>query len=118
MLPYRGTSAGGGYSTVGDLLRFAVALRSHKLLDAHYTELLTTGKVVTPRPGIKYAFGFEDETTPDGVRLYGHGGGSPGMNGRLSIFRSSGYVVAVLANLDPPAADAIAQFIDQRLSSN
>lgn len=118
MLPYRGTSAGGGYSTVGDFLRFAAALRSHELIDAHHTELLTTGKVVTPRPGIKYAFGFEDETTPDGVRLYGHGGGSPGMNGRLSIFRRSGYVVIVLANLDPPAADAIAQFIDQRLPAN
>lgn len=115
MLPYRGTSAGGGYSTVGDFLRFAAALRSHKLLDAHYTELLTSGEVLTPRPGIKYAFGFEDETTPDGVRLYGHGGGSPGMNGRLAIFRKSGYVVVALANLDPPAADAIAQFIDERL---
>lgn len=118
MLPYRGTSAGGGYSTVGDFLKFAIALQSHKLLDAHYTELLTLGKVVTPRPGIKYAFGFEDETTPDGARLYGHGGGSPGMNGKLSIFRSSGYLVIVLANLDPPAADALAQFVDQRLPAH
>ena len=33
-LPYRGTSAGGGYSTVEDLLAFANALESHKLLDA------------------------------------------------------------------------------------
>jgi len=104
-----------GYSTVGDFLRFAAALRSHKLLDAHYTELLTSGEVITPRPGIRYAFGFEDETIPDGVRLYGHGGGSPGMNGRLPIFRKSGYVVVALSNLDPPAADAIAQFIDERL---
>jgi hypothetical protein len=53
MLPYRGTSAGGGYSTVGDLLKFVNALNSHKLLDEHYTELLTTGKVSTPRPGTK-----------------------------------------------------------------
>lgn len=118
MLPYRGTSAGGGYATVGDFLKFAVALQSHRLLDAHYTEVLTSGKVVTPRPDIKYAFGFEDETTPSGARLYGHGGGSPGMNGRLAIFRRSGYVVIVLANLDPPAADAIAQLIDRRLPAN
>jgi CubicO group peptidase (beta-lactamase class C family) len=33
-LPYRGTSAGGGYSTVGDLVKFADALMSHKLLNA------------------------------------------------------------------------------------
>jgi D-alanyl-D-alanine carboxypeptidase len=114
-LPYRGTSAGGGYSTVGDLLKFAMALTSNKLLDARYTELLTTGKVVTPRRGIKYAFGFEEETTPENIRFFGHGGGAPGMNGRLSIFPTSGYVIVVLANLDPPAADAIAQFIEQRL---
>jgi len=33
-LPYRGTSAGGGYSTVEDLLKFASAVENHKLLDA------------------------------------------------------------------------------------
>ena len=47
-LPYRGSSAGGGYSTVEDLLRFATALQTHKLLNAQYTDLLTTGKVETP----------------------------------------------------------------------
>jgi len=64
---------------------------------------------------MKYAFGFEDQTAPDGVRLFGHGGGSPGMNGRLSTFPVSGYVVVVLANLDPPAADDIARFAGDRL---
>jgi D-alanyl-D-alanine carboxypeptidase len=47
-LPYRGSSAGGGYSTVEDLFRFATALQTHKLLNAQYTDLLTTGKVQTP----------------------------------------------------------------------
>jgi D-alanyl-D-alanine carboxypeptidase len=114
-LPYRGTSAGGGYSTVGDLLKFVNALTSHKLLNAHYAELLITGKVATRRPGIKYAFGFEDELTKDGVQCFGHGGGSPGMNGRLSVFPGSNYVVVALANLDPPAADDMARFIRDRL---
>jgi CubicO group peptidase (beta-lactamase class C family) len=114
-LPYRGTSAGGGYSTVGDLLRFANALISHQLLNAHYTELLITGKVATRRPGIKYGFGFEDELAKDGVRCLGHGGGSPGMNGRLSVFPGANYVVVVLANIDPPAADEVARFIRDRL---
>jgi hypothetical protein len=45
MLPYRGTSAGGGYSTVGDLLSFVNAVQQNKLLNAHYTEMLTVGKV-------------------------------------------------------------------------
>jgi D-alanyl-D-alanine carboxypeptidase len=111
-LPYRGTSAGGGYSTVDDLARFAAALEQHKLLDAHYTELLTTGKPGTPDNS--YAFGFDDHKV-NGIRCFGHGGGAPGMNGQLEICPSDGYVVAVLANLDPPAAGRIADFITNRL---
>jgi len=112
-LPYRGTSAGGGYSTVGDLQRFADAIKNHKLLDAQNTELLTTGKAETGG-GAKYAYGFMDQVS-GGVRSYGHGGGAPGMNGDLTIYPQSGYVVAVLANMDPPAAQRIATFIGNRL---
>ena len=111
-LPYRGTSAGGGYSTVGDLVRFAGALASGKLLDAEHLKLMTTGKVDAPR-GAKYAYGFIDSRA-NGVHWYGHGGGAPGMNGDLRIYPETGYVVAVLANLDPPAATAIADFVDKR----
>jgi CubicO group peptidase (beta-lactamase class C family) len=113
-LPFRGTSAGGGYSTVEDLQRFASALMNHKLLNAEYTDLLTTGKVATPRGG-KYAFGFFDEGAESGARHFGHGGGAPGMNGDLQIYPKSGYVIAVLANLDPPAASRVSEFIASRL---
>ena len=112
-LPYRGTSAGGGYSTVEDLQRFADALANHKLLDAHHTELLTTGKMDTGN-GDKYAYGFMDRTQ-GGVRNFGHGGGAPGMNGELAVYPQSGYVVTVLANIDPPAAGRVAAFIGNRL---
>ncbi len=112
-LPPRGTSAGGGYSTAGDLLRFANALLDHKLLNAEYTRIVTTGKVETARAG-KYAYGFQS-SVEGGIRLFGHGGGAPGMNGELQIYPDSGYVVAVLANLDPPAAVQVAEFIGDRL---
>jgi CubicO group peptidase (beta-lactamase class C family) len=111
-LPYRGTSAGGGYSTVEDLMRFATSLESHKLLDSQFTELLTTGKVDTG--GGKYAYGFQDETI-NGTRCFGHGGGAPGMNGGLQICPGPGYVVAVLANMDPPTASRVEDFITNRL---
>ena len=111
-LPYRGTSAGGGYSTVEDLLRFATALQTHKLLNAQYTAELTTGKVDTPRG--KYAYGFQDSVV-NGTRCFGHGGGAPGMNGMLQICPEPGYVIAVLANMDPPAASRVADFITNRL---
>jgi len=112
-LPYRGTSAGGGYSTVEDLLRFANALTADKLLDAHNTELLTTGKVDTPGGG-KYGYGFESRMI-NGQVCFGHGGGAPGMNGDLQICPQSGYTIAVLSNLDPPAATRVADFILNRL---
>ena len=112
-LPYRGTSAGGGYSTVEDLLKFATALQKQKLLNAQYTEMLTTGKVETPG-GSKYAYGFMDLMV-NGTRCFGHGGGAPGMNGELKICPGPGYVIAVLSNLDPPAASRVADFITNRL---
>jgi CubicO group peptidase (beta-lactamase class C family) len=103
-LPYRGTSAGGGYSTVGDLSRFADALLSHHLLDEKHTTLVLEGKVDTPRRGLRYAYGFEDATLPNGLHRVGHGGGAPGMNGLLAMFPEIGLAVVVLANQDPPAA--------------
>jgi D-alanyl-D-alanine carboxypeptidase len=116
-LPYRGTSAGGGYCTVEDFLRFANALTNHKLLNQQNTELLTTGKVDTPR-GDKYAFGFMDNGAGTAMRHFGHGGGAPGMNGDLQIFPQTGYVIVVLSNLDPPAASRISDFIVNRLPAN
>jgi D-alanyl-D-alanine carboxypeptidase len=113
-LPYRGTSAGGGYSTVEDLARFAHALLSHKLLGPNSTKLLITGKVKTG-PGARYAYGFEDARDADGNGWVGHGGGAPGMNGDLKIYPKTGYVVAVLTNIDPPAAQRISEYLDPRL---
>jgi CubicO group peptidase (beta-lactamase class C family) len=113
-LPYRGSSAGGGYSTVEDLLRFANALRQHTLLDARHVELLTVGKVDVPGTGRRYAYGFGDHTI-NGARCFGHNGGAPGMNGDLEVCSEGRYVVAVLANRDPHAAQMISDFITNRL---
>jgi CubicO group peptidase (beta-lactamase class C family) len=113
-LPYRGTSAGGGYSTVGDFARFADALLNHELLSPDATELLITGKEEIG-PGISYAYGFEDHRDAQGNGWVGHGGGAPGMSGDLRIYPASDYVVVVLANLDPPVAQRVADYLDARL---
>jgi len=102
LLPYRGDSSGGGYSTVGDLLAFANALRDHKLLDAHYTELLTTARVDMPQDG-RYAYGFIVHPL-NGSECIGNAGDFPGANGDLELCLDSHYVFAVLANTDPPVA--------------
>ena len=110
-LPIRATSAGGGDSTVGDLLRFANALTANQLLDERHTELLISRK--TGQPGGGYAYGF-GVSSQDGIDCFGHGGGAPGMNGDLQIC-SNGYTIVVLANLDPPAAGRVVKFLKQRL---
>lgn len=112
-LPYRGTSAGGGYSTVGDLARFAVAVRDRRLLDSTHTALLYTGKVPVGT-AFQYAYGFVDRVV-GGRRWVGHGGGAAGMNGELVFEPNGGYVVVVLSNFDPPAATQVLNFILDRL---
>lgn len=107
-LPWRGTAAGGGYSTVGDLLRFAQALESGSLISK-----ASLAEATRPNPD-QYGFGFG--INGDGtLRSYGHGGGAPGMNGELQIFPELGYVVVGLSNLDPPAASALVEFFALRM---
>ena len=113
-LPYRGTPAGGGYSTVGDFARFAAAVREHRLLDSAHTAQLLGGKVSMGQGVVQYAYGFIDRVQV-GRRLVGHGGGAPGMSGELSFEPKGGYTVVVLSNLDPPAATQVSGFILSRL---
>jgi CubicO group peptidase (beta-lactamase class C family) len=112
-LPYRGTPAGGGYSTVGDFARFAVAIRERQLLDSAHTTLLLAGKVPIGQAA-QYAYGFVDRVV-GGRRFVGHSGGAPGMNGVLEFEPNGGYVVVVLSNFDSPAATRLAAFILERL---
>jgi CubicO group peptidase (beta-lactamase class C family) len=111
-LPGRGSSAGGGYSTAGDLLRFANALLAHKLLDAEHTALVLAGKVPMPRG--QYAYGFSDRVV-GGRRVVGHNGGFPGVNAELHVFPDTRDVVIVLSNYDPPSATQLADFVLERL---
>jgi CubicO group peptidase (beta-lactamase class C family) len=83
-LPGRGSSAGGGYSTASDMLRFSQALLAEKLLDHTWTDWLFGG---------------------NGERNLGVAGGAPGINAALEI--APPYTLVVLANQDPPAAEAV-----------
>lgn len=118
-LPWRGTSAGGGYSTVGDLFRFAEALRSGKLIRRELFAQMTSKQAGDARmpAGEGYGFGMTVSEEPQGKR-FGHGGGAPGMNGELRVYPRTDTIVVVLANLDPPAASRVADFFDERMPVN
>jgi D-alanyl-D-alanine carboxypeptidase len=100
--PAKGSPAGGGYSTAEDLLKFSLALRSHKLLSQKYTDIVITGKVEVGGVVGKYAYGFGDKIF-DGKHIVGHNGGGPGIAANLDMFPEIGYTAVLLSNYDPPA---------------
>lgn len=114
--PLSGASAGGGYSTVGDLHKFWVALREHRLLHEADTKFVMAGKAAT-RQGedVKHAYGFEDELV-NGHRIVGHGGGGRGVNTQFDIYVDDGYTVIILSNYDPLAATAVANKLREILT--
>jgi len=93
--PARGSSAGGGYSTVHDLLRFAEAIESSALLPPAYSAWVFGG----PEPG-----GAPEEEGEEGPPSIAFAGGAPGINAFLETGVDGIYTVIVLTNLDPPTA--------------
>jgi CubicO group peptidase (beta-lactamase class C family) len=86
--PMRGSPAGGGYSTLDDLLAFTRAIRSGKLVSAQHAK-----DFPSLAPGAQPGAMF--------------GGGAPGINAAIAL--EGPYTIIALANLDPPAAEQAAQ---------
>lgn len=107
-LPWRGTAAGGGYSTAGDLLKFAHALQSGTLLPPALLAEATRQQI--PRYGFGFAVAEEE-----GVPVYGHGGGAQGMNAELRVFPTLGVVIIGLGNVDPEAVSRLVEFYQTRM---
>lgn len=105
LLPYRGSPAGGGYSTVHDMLAFAKALHQDKLLNHHYTSLMMASKIDMPRDG-GYGYGLMVHPL-NGSTCVGHAGGYPGINTDVELCLDSKYIYVVLANVDPPVAQRL-----------
>jgi hypothetical protein len=84
--PARGSSAGGGYSTAPDLLKFAVAMKQGRLGRAMAAESRANGGL-------------------------GIAGGAPGINAALESDFQSGFTTIVLSNYDPPSAEGVAKRI-------
>jgi D-alanyl-D-alanine carboxypeptidase len=80
-LPGRGSSAGGGYSTAGDMLNYILAVKEGKI------------------------------HLPDAASGLGIAGGAPGINATVEWDPRTGWIVIVLTNLDPPAAGLVSRRI-------
>ena len=111
-VPGMGTPAGGGYSTVGDLVAFARALPTGKLVSQASLDKMLTTHIATERG--HYGYGFEIATR-NGETIYGHNGHHFGISAQLDVYKDSRWIVAVLSNYDPPAAPVVAARIGQLL---
>jgi CubicO group peptidase (beta-lactamase class C family) len=105
-LQWKGSAAGGGYSTTGDLLKFVRGLRHNRLLRGGLADTL----LAPHAPGNWYGYGFQVQEV-SGKQVRGHGGGGPGsgISSELGWFLDGSYVVIVLGNYDMPGASAIYQ---------
>ena len=109
-LPWRGTAAGGGYTTARDLVIFATALQDGKLLSAESLAAATRGQNLKGWYGYGFMVSGEDRD-----QQYGHEGGAPGMNGILNVRPAQGCAVAGLSNFDPATMANIVNFVTRRL---
>ena len=112
-LPARGSSAGGGYSTAEDLLRFDVAMRSERLLSPDYTDWFFSDQARPPAPVTAAAASAGAPRKRAGGR--GFAGGTAGVNAVIEMDLDTGYTVVVLSNFDPPSAEKVAKTIRQWL---
>ena len=94
----KGGPAGGGFSTVRDLHRFALAILGGKFVSKESLETMWS-----PQSDSSYGYGFRIDEGPAG-KIVGHSGGFAGINGNLDIFVEKGYIIAVLANTDNGAS--------------
>ncbi|HGM5043755.1 TPA: serine hydrolase domain-containing protein [Stenotrophomonas maltophilia] len=109
-LPWRGMSAGGGYSTVGDMMKFAEALQGGKLVSPALLQLATTAQ--NHKGWYGYGFVVQGEGRE---HQYGHEGGAPGSNSAIVVLPAQGYVIVGLANVDPDAIGNVVNYIARRV---
>lgn len=106
----RGTSAGGGYSTVEDLLKFGTALRANKLVSEETTNrLLTVSPVFESSPINKYGCYMYEEKCG---RVLGASGGFEGIRTAMRIYLDSGYTFIVLENYTQPFSPVVNRILE------
>ena len=91
-----GSPSGGGFSTVEDLLKFAAALSSNKLISRKSKDLLMSVKAKSS--SIEYGYGFIIYSSTKLGQVVGHGGAAPGVSANFRMFVDEGYTMIILSN--------------------
>ena len=118
----KGGPAGGGFSTAEDMFKFAVALKTNKLLNSHFTQLVLSTQIAKPDDSTKYfektisvlgvkylatfsQYGFAGEWNSYGFAVWtsppmiGHTGGTSGIDDYFGMSsENGGYTIVILSN--------------------
>jgi len=111
---YKGSPAGGGYSTNADLLRFAKALHGGKLLQSTALGKMFDGEVPNGPGSIGAGI---DERLAHGRHIRGHQGGIEGTTADLEMVWETGAAVALTSNEGPSQHWLLAEKIADLLAA-
>jgi serine beta-lactamase-like protein LACTB len=96
---------GGMISTAGDLVSFALALNSGKLVSAKTRDMMFTPQHLSGGAASHYGIGWGAGEF-EGRRVVSHGGGQQGISTFLMLFPDEGLAIAVMLNREhAPAGD-------------
>ncbi|MCA9728871.1 MAG: beta-lactamase family protein, partial [Candidatus Eisenbacteria bacterium] len=102
----RGTSAGGGYSTLDDMLRFARGLVGGAIVPRPVLAEMATMQPPIEEDFYGYGLGFLVQRSQTGGKLsFGHGGIAHGINFELRYFPSEDVTLVAFGNQDNGAYD-------------
>ena len=97
-LPANLRGAGDVISTLGDLLRWEHALRTHAILDASSTQRFFTEHVRNDAGTMGYAYGWMVFQTPRDTRIVSHAGNYGGFNCDYRRYVDEGMTIVCLSN--------------------
>jgi len=104
----RGSSAGGGFSTAGDILRFSRCLTAGRIVDPSMLALMTSSKTAgIAGAELDYGYGFTLQHHGGGLTSYGHGGIAPGVNFEYRYFPRGDVTLIAFSNQDNGAYDSL-----------
>jgi CubicO group peptidase (beta-lactamase class C family) len=115
----RGTSAGGGFSTCADMLRFA-----RGLVEGRIVSRATLARMTTPQPPLdpdeaeSYGLGFLLDVRRGVVRSFGHGGIAPGVNFELRYVPDQDVTLIAFCNQDNGAYDDLRKNLDKLVTGD
>lgn len=108
----RASPAGGMFSTASDIAVFMSALAAGRLVSRETLETLLLPRVDPGGGPGTYGYGFNVQVGPDRI---GHGGGAPGVNAEIALYRDTGWQLIALSNRDPPVASRMIAVLEKAL---